>query len=71
MFQVDVPRGFLPVGLVRNVVQIAQSIPLGFRGQADGFAGPPCQPVTERFGLKVIHLDRPIPRHVDDLCHRS
>ena len=69
VFQIDVPRGLLPIGLVRDIVQVPQSIPLGLGRQPQGLAGLARQPVAEGLGLEVIHLNRPIPGHVDDLGH--
>ena len=69
VLQIDVARRLLPIGLVRDVVQVPQPVPLGLGRQPQGLSGLARQPVAKGLGLEVIHLDRPVPGHVDDLGH--
>ena len=70
VLQIDVPRGRLPIRLVRVYDMVAEEVPLLLGGKPNARAGLRALPVAECLGLQVIDLHGPIPGHVDLLRDR-
>eukprot|EP00123_Amoebidium_parasiticum_P013817 comp22168_c0_seq1/m.32523 comp22168_c0_seq1/g.32523 ORF comp22168_c0_seq1/g.32523 comp22168_c0_seq1/m.32523 type:complete len:302 (+) comp22168_c0_seq1:1522-2427(+) len=70
VLEVDVARGLCPlvlVGLFGH--EVAQVPVLVLGGQANGLSSGLLHPLAKCLCLEIVHIHRPVPRHLHDLSH--